>query len=672
MHHIGNLAWDATATAQASRGSWVSLDLLLRPIAATDAGSGSNPDNVLELNKVCFDAKAVASTPAFQFLRECLVQSSGAVEAAVEPTDRKPVLVKLILPAVRGQITRTDIFQIRLADLPHIALVRSFAQPLQQFEAVDISTVDATHYLETLLVSAAAGLLVSAPEDAQSSYESLSTSIEPQLTNRLSSPWLLDSPQPRRTIALVHAGHIHPEEGGNAAILLNAAKCLGINVVVFDEAGHWLQGPEYAHLRMDFIPIEMPESSVVGFGDHLVQVFNSCGHKIDGATTYCEWYMPAVAEACQALGLPTNTPEAFTIATDKFETSTLAGHLTFRGQTLEDALKFVNTTAVSSNPQNPSHATGPWPLIIKPCKGWSSEGVEKVNNETQLARAIASIDTSRHGDDFLLEPYCNGPEVDVNIVFWEGEIVFFEVCDDFPKPSDDAKSQCESSCSFLEQNSIYPSSHAPGEIDMLQKSCRDTLRRMGFHSGVFHTELRISNSGSEFRQNADGCVDLLPRLTSPDSTSSSPAAWLHEVNPRPPGSTTTKIIESTYGVEYWGLALLTALGDGTRIRALAQPYLDGPQYHCVMVFISNDYDQTLYKGIYDSDDFCADLLSRYPHYRQHLSNYMCFLKKGDHVPHPSTGENVFIGYLNVYSRRSRVHALELAAEVRSKLRINWK
>lgn len=36
----------------------------------------------------------------------------------------------------------------------------------------------------------------------------------------------------------------------------------------------------------------------------------------------------------------------------------------------------------------------------------------------------------------MIEPYIDGPEVDANLVLLDGEVIFFEVTDDFPKPGD--------------------------------------------------------------------------------------------------------------------------------------------------------------------------------------------------------------------------------------------
>jgi biotin carboxylase len=65
-----------------------------------------------------------------------------------------------------------------------------------------------------------------------------------------------------------------------------------------------------------------------------------------------------------------------------------------------------------------------YPFIVKPCKGFLSEGVFKIHSPEELASAIGSVNLDRHGAEFVLEAYCDGPEVDINFVLSEGELLF--------------------------------------------------------------------------------------------------------------------------------------------------------------------------------------------------------------------------------------------------------
>lgn len=90
-----------------------------------------------------------------------------------------------------------------------------------------------------------------------------------------------------------------------------------------------------------------------------------------------------------------------------------------------------------------------------------------------------------------------------------------------------------------------------------------------------------------------------------------------------------------------------------------------------MVFIPADYPPSC-EDLYDSEDLCADLLSRRKDLASHISRSGCFVKRGQKVPHPSTGVHRFLAYFNVFSRKRRHEALQLAKEVRDEVRYSFK
>jgi hypothetical protein len=279
--------------------------------------------------------------------------------------------------------------------------------------------------------------------------------------------------------------------------------------------------------------------------------------------------------------------------------------------------------------------------------------------------AVKAIDTSRHGSEFVMEQYCDGPEVDINFVLMDGEILFFEVCDDLPKSADINGPTIGSLTNFHELNSVYPSTLPQEELDLLRDSFLDTLLKLGIRDGIMHLEGRVQHSSVEYKS-VDGIIDLVPA----EVQARKPGAWLIEINPRPLGMTGSYIIESTYGIDYWGLALLLAVGDKERVRSLSQPFNLGPQYTCVMVFIPVDYPASC-RGIFDSDDVCVDLKARRPDLAKQISRCACLIKRGQTVPHPRTGRNTFLAYFNIFSREGRREALELAEQVRQEVRYSF-
>lgn len=161
---------------------------------------------------------------------------------------------------------------------------------------------------------------------------------------------------------------------------------------------------------------------------------------------------------------------------------------------------------------------------------------------------------------------------------------------------------------------------------------------------------------------ASDTIDLIPRETTPAQM---PYAWLIEINPRPPGIQETAAVESTYGVDYWGIALLAALRDHRRLAALAHPFRNGPQYWCEMIFIP-----VTSGGIFASDDVSADLVQRQPDLAKHISKSFCLLRRGDVVPSPLSGITAWVAYFIVFSRVSREHLLVLSADIRRESRFS--
>jgi hypothetical protein len=119
-------------------------------------------------------------------------------------------LLKLIVPNSAGQIVRADIIPIRLVDQEYVESVVSFFRPRQQYSPA----VPINQELKALFNAAVAGIIVAHVPSAEPSK--LSTAIDAELENRLSFPWMINSPLRVQTLAIVEGGHVHPKNGGYA------------------------------------------------------------------------------------------------------------------------------------------------------------------------------------------------------------------------------------------------------------------------------------------------------------------------------------------------------------------------------------------------------------------------------------------------------------------------
>lgn len=586
------------------------------------------------------------SPAAFDFLVKCLQVAQQSILSGA-------CLAKLIIPLTKGHIVRSDIVPIRLIDCELVEVTATFAKPLQYYPGRP-SQLD---NLQDIFIASAAGLLLQNTLSIGSGVDirALSPLVQCELQNRLSIPWIINQPISRKTLVIVEGGFTHPDYGGTGTNIYLAAKALGIDVVVLDNPGHWLEGPDFEDWREAFIPTKL-ENFSDELTDRIVASVQSYWKKPDGIITFCDSYQVYVARAAQKLGLNTCGPEAYEIATDKYKTSIFEGRDAYRMSTLGEALEIAA--------RNPSI----YPAIVKPCSGWASEGVCRVQNVSDLLCALKRLQflgESRHGSDLVIEEYCSGPEVDANFVVLDGEILFSEVSDDIPKTGDiNGISQSGSAENFLELDGIYPSKLPISELILLRACFHNTLLRLGLRNGVMHLEGRVNNSSFEYRVKS-GVLDLGPR----ESLAESPATpWLIEINPRPPGLKGAEIIESTYGVDYWGLSLLIAVLDKPRVKALSQPFRHGPQYTSLLVMIQPEYDSSSCQGIFDSDDICIDLINRRPDLAKQISRCYCYVKRGQKVPHPNSGTHTFLAFFIVFSRQGRAQAMQLAKEVRKEVR----
>jgi hypothetical protein len=647
--------WHSYACKQhSSDQQWQSIDIVFQ----LKRGGGPWPIDLSE-TKLMFTSQETdtpsgfwpPSSATFDFLVKCLRQS----------TDSGACLAKLIVPMTIGQIVRSNIVPIRLVDCELVEFTAAFAEPLQEYTGRP--QLDS---LQEIFIASAAGLIIQNVSSVGSDVDIriLSPLVEAELQNRLSFPWISNTPISRKRLVIVEGGFNHPDCGGTGTNIYLGAKALGIDMVVLDNAGHWLEGPEFEDWREAFIPTNLDNSSGDELTDRIVasvQLYGrSYGRKLDGIISFCDSIQVYVARAAQKLGLNTCGPEAYEIATDKYKTSIFEGRDAYCMSTAGEALEIA------------SKNSSIYPAIVKPRSGWASEGVCRVDNVSDLLGALKRLrflSESRHGSDLVIEKYCSGPEVDANFVVLDGEILFAEVNDDIPKTADiNGISQLGSTDNFHELDAIYPSKLPECELMLLQACFHNSLLRLGLRNGVMHMEGRMKNSSFEYRAKS-GLLDLGPR----ESLAESPATpWLIEINPRPPGNKAAEATESTYGVDYWGLSLLIGVLDKPRTKALSQPFRHGPQYTCLLVMIQPQYDASSCEGIFDSDDICVDLINRRPDLARQISRCCCYVNRGQKVPHPTSGTHKFLASFVVFSRQGRAQALQLAKEVRKEVRYSFR
>lgn len=161
----------------------------------------------------------------------------------------------------------------------------------------------------------------------------------------------------------------------------------------------------------------------------------------------------------------------------------------------------------------------------------------------------------------IVETYIEGPEVDVNFMFWDGP------------PGGRVEKE-----HFGLQGLVFPSGLPPDEVEMLKKDVLAIVRQLGVCSGVVHAEAKVHNS-VEWHTGDDGVQDLRPRVGAGGAGPGEEArTFLLEVNVRFPGTMDLTGSYLVNGVDFYSLSIAHAVGDEARFRSLAVGYRNRPLY----------------------------------------------------------------------------------------------
>ena len=557
--------------------------------------------------------------------------------------------LKFVLPVTDGHIIRSDFLQQRLRGCKLVAKVAGFLAPREKVKP-DFIDGNEESGLVSLMASSVGGVLLQNSE-REPLIKALA-SLENELQNRIAYPWLLSSPMPGKRLAFVE-GRKDIEVSKR---MWEAASALGIALVVIDNPGHWLEddkGP-YAHLREAFVPTSIAVDE--GFVDRVVSAVRTYPYVIDGIMTVSDSRLVGVAKACEMLGLPTSPSASYVLAADKYKTRMME-------QTHEGAFQISSAKELQDRLDNSASTPLTYPLIVKPTLGWGSECVTKVISQTELFSAVCKA-SARHAlspqrsRTVAVEPYIDGPEVDANFVLLNGEVLFFEVIDDFPCTGDGESTS--SSSNFLETQMVMPSQLPPSELAALKSSIHQSILRQGFITGCFHCEARLRNSRAEYRT-VDGLQDLYlkPDTSKPESEV---GVWLLEINARPSGYMESASVALVYGVDYFALQMLFAIGEEARFRALTTPFRNGPQGNLLVQFVPQDK-----AGIMKSEDVGAELLERNPDIAENVAEYKTWVKKGERLVGSEGSELLWMAYFLV-THEQRMQCLSIGREILRRFR----
>ncbi|KAL2118657.1 hypothetical protein VTJ04DRAFT_8317 [Mycothermus thermophilus] len=590
-----------------------------------------------------------------------------------------------ILPSSNGYVSRSDFLHLRLQDFPFpISKIQDCLGPLKRYTACRLTKARTDDDLATLFEDAAA-VIQWGDLDATSSFVDLQKyllGLTEELRSRLSGAhWLVPHPIPRKRLALIR-GRPNLTTGSP---IYRAAHALGIDLVVVDDEGHWLQPdtPETRMHREAFLATDMTEDE--GVVDRIVASIRRYPLPIHGVFTVSDNFFVTVARVASILGLPTNPVSAFEISVDKHRSRLLQdapGH-TARVTSVEELNTLLSAT------ESPAF-TPIYPLIVKPTKGWSSECVSKVTRPEDLAAAVRKA-TARHGSAAVIEPFFDGPEIDANFVLLDGEVLFSEIADEPPCDADATEASVEAT--FSPEALTMPSALPRDEQQIVRDTLVRLLTKAGFRTGVFHVEARVVNSRCHYRsdrkedgQEESSILDLVPK--DQDSLHAEKTACkLVEINARPPGYRVSVPVRHTYGVDYFAVHMLAAVGDLERLRLAAKPFAFHPspslasstttttiprapeaQYWSRLVYIPAPAEGIVRwrSGLSP----CEELKRRRPDLGERIVVAVDYCAPGDRVTLYTDGARTYVAHLLVCSRVSRRDAIEVGEEVLREIRVD--
>ena len=550
-----------------------------------------------------------------------------------------------VLPAEDGYIVKNDFIEEMFRNCDISQSVQGFVAPGQR------CAVPKPGSSLLALLRASVGVVVA--KDGAGLGE-----LEDEVENRLSWPWVVDEPVKPSRIAIFK----EKRSPGRLPEFHQIAKACGVSLVVFDSPGHWMEdddGPG-GSLREHFVPFT--DYTYENLPQRVVEEIQALPYRIDGIMTTVDALFPPIARAAELLGLKTLPSSAYRRAGDKYETRLLSPAPT--------SIKITDLTQFESDLRSRTQPLS-YPLIVKPTNSHGSEGASRVDNDAELMEALefafGSLDKQQKAlkleyeeAPVIVETYCEGPEVDVNFVFWEGELLFSEVTDNFPCSGDGPPAGRVKAEHFGATGSVFPSGLPQTEIEMVKRDVLAIVRKLGVDSGVVHAEAKVHKSAVEWHTDANGVQDLQPRRRAADDQEDA-STFLLEVNVRFPG--TPDMTGSYYvnGILYSPLFILHAIGDEARFRSLAHGFLKKPLYHYAYTPLVLT---TPTRGIMP-DSLSLEKAGLEDFYAMHWQ----YWKGGDLVPPAKERPYPGLGYIVWRSRRSRQELMEKVSDARHKLDI---
>ena len=166
-------------------------------------------------------------------------------------------------------------------------------------------------------------------------------------------------------------------------IYRKAAK-MGVKAVIIDTPDSWAKSLVEEQVIAKFIPVDMGMDAESVFNSALAAIKELSADEAtgpaDGICTFSELSVPMASRLAEATGLPGPKPEAVDIARDK--------HLTRKVMADAGLPSIANMLIENECELEEAARKVGFPSVLKPVGGLGSLGVQKVNNEAELAVGV--------------------------------------------------------------------------------------------------------------------------------------------------------------------------------------------------------------------------------------------------------------------------------------------
>jgi biotin carboxylase len=285
--------------------------------------------------------------------------------------------------------------------------------------------------------------------------------------------------------------------------IFEKAKKLGVVSTIIDSPSSWSVKLLEEGIIDNFVGVGFDQDNEEVVSD-ILSALRDENIELDGVCTFAELSLPIAALLAKALALPGESPEVVSLTRDKHRVRKVVAGAglneikSHRVRTYDDLLSAGSYVG--------------FPCVMKPISGADSLGVKRADSyedlmtgfrEMQdvvgtlvvtsgaLSRPSSPSDSSTNAAgkfiplDLSIEEYLDGPEVDVDIVLFEGDCYFAAVVDNGPtiEPF------------FAETWNLCPSLLDRHKQEELISEALSTLRALGFKSGIFHVEQRYTSRG---------------------------------------------------------------------------------------------------------------------------------------------------------------------------------